>query len=157
MVSAIEYVSGDILKSKTEAIVNPVNCVGIMGKGVAKQFKDMFPDNFKAYEAACRHKAVQPGRMFVFETGNLVPPRFIVNFPTKRHWRDKSQIKDIESGLITLVKEILDRKISSVAIPALGCGLGELDWNDVRPLIEGALGVLDEVRVVVYGPQDSDK
>ena len=95
----IEFKTGDILRADAEALVNTVNCVGIMGRGIALQFKNDFPDNFKAYEAACARDEVQPGRMFVFETGTLTNPKFIINFPTKRHWRGKSRIEDIESGL----------------------------------------------------------
>ena len=95
----IEYTSGNILQCEADALVNTVNCVGVMGRGIALQFKHAYPENFKAYAAACQRKAVQPGRMFVFDTGQLTPPRFIVNFPTKRHWRGKSRIEDIESGL----------------------------------------------------------
>ena len=102
---------GDILQADAEALVNTVNCVGVMGRGIALQFRDAFPDNFKAYEAACRHEEVQPGRMFVFETGRLGNPRFIVNFPTKRHWRGRSRIEEIESGLVALVDEIRRRGI----------------------------------------------
>src|SRR5213083_1140984 len=105
----IELRSGDILKSEAEALVNTVNCVGVMGRGIALQFKNTFPENFKAYEAACRTGEVQPGRMFVFDTGKLTPPRYVINFPTKRHWRGKSRIEDIEAGLRALVQEIRAR------------------------------------------------
>jgi len=148
----IESTSGDILKSEADALVNTVNCVGVMGRGIALQFKNAFPENFKAYQAACNREAVQPGRMFVFETGQLTPPRFIINFPTKRHWRGKSRVKDIEMGLVDLAKIIRDRGIRSIAVPPLGSGLGGLEWAEVRPLIERALGGLDSVRVLVYEP-----
>lgn len=148
----IELTSGDILKSEADALVNTVNCVGVMGRGIALQFKNAFPENFKAYEAACNRDAVQPGRMFVFETGQLTPPRFIVNFPTKRHWRGKSRIEDIESGLADLVKVIRDKGIRSIAIPPLGSGLGGLDWSEVRPRIERALAGLADVHVLVFEP-----
>jgi O-acetyl-ADP-ribose deacetylase (regulator of RNase III) len=148
----IEYASGDILRCEADALVNTVNCVGVMGRGIALLFKNAFPENFKAYEAACKREAVQPGRMFVFETGQLTPPRFIINFPTKRHWRGKSRIEDIESGLVDLVKVIRDKGIRSIAIPPLGSGLGGLDWNEVRPRIERALAGLADVRVLVFEP-----
>lgn len=149
----IEYRSGDILKSEAEALVNTVNCVGVMGRGIALQFKNAFPENFKAYAAACKREQVQPGRMFVFETGQLTPPRYIINFPTKRHWRGKSRIEDIEAGLAALVTEIRARRIRSIALPPLGSGLGGLDWAaEVRPRIETALRVLDDVQVIVYEP-----
>ena len=95
----IESKTGDILQADAEALVNPVNCVGIMGRGLALQFKQAFPENFKAYEAACARDEVKPGRMFVFETGFLVNPKYVINFATKRHWRDKSRIEDIEDEL----------------------------------------------------------
>lgn len=148
----IEFTSGDILKCEADALVNTVNCVGVMGRGIALQFKNAFPENFKAYEAACKREAVQPGRMFVFETGQLTPPRFIINFPTKRHWRGKSRIEDIEAGLIDLVRVIREKDIRSIAIPPLGSGLGGLDWNEVRPRIERALAPLQDVQVIVFEP-----
>lgn len=148
----IEHISGDVLKCEADALVNTVNCVGVMGRGIALQFKNTFPENFKAYAAACKREAVQPGRMFVYETGQLMPPRFIVNFPTKRHWRGKSRIKDIETGLVDLVKVIRDKGIRSIAIPPLGAGLGGLDWNEVRPRIERALEELQDVQVLIYEP-----
>jgi O-acetyl-ADP-ribose deacetylase (regulator of RNase III) len=148
----IEYTSGDILKCEADALVNTVNCVGVMGRGLALQFKNVYPDNFKAYMAACKREAVRPGRMFVYETGHLMSPRFIINFPTKRHWRDKSRIEDIESGLADLAKVIRDLELRSVAVPPLGCGLGGLDWNDVRSHIERALGNLADVQVLVFEP-----
>lgn len=149
----IEFRSGDILKDESEALVNTVNCVGIMGRGIALQFKDAYPDNFKFYAAACQRSEVQPGRMLVFETGRLPPPRYIINFPTKRHWRGKSRIEDIQSGLKALVEEIRARGIRSVAIPPLGSGLGGLDWAIVRPHIEDAARDLANVRMVVYEPK----
>lgn len=151
----IELTSGDILRDDSDAIVNTVNCVGIMGRGIALQFKNAWPENFKAYQAACKRDEVQPGLMFVYEVGQLTTPRFIVNFPTKRHWRGKSRIEDIESGLNALVSEIRARGIRSVAIPPLGSGLGGLDWREVRPRIEAALGDLPNVRVRIYEPKGS--
>lgn len=149
----IELTSGDILKDDSDAIVNTVNCVGIMGRGIALQFKNAWPENFKAYEAACKREEVQPGRMFVYEVGQLTTPRFIINFPTKRHWRGKSRIEDIDSGLKALVSEVRARGIRSVAIPPLGSGLGGLEWSDVRPRIEAALRELPDVRVRIYEPK----
>ena len=148
----IEYASGDILRCDAEALVNTVNCVGVMGRGIALQFKTAFPDNFKAYVAACRRQEVQPGRMFVFDTGQLTSPRYVINFPTKRHWRGKSRIEDIASGLAALVDTIRERSIRSVAVPPLGSGLGGLEWAQVRPLIQAALGGLDDVHVTVFEP-----
>lgn len=148
----IEYKTGDILRADVEALVNTVNCVGVMGRGIALQFREAFPANFKAYEAACKSEEVQPGRMFVFETGWLTNPKYIINFPTKRHWRGKSRIEDIESGLKALREEIVRRGIRSIAIPPLGSGLGGLDWNDVRPRIERAIADIEDVRVVIFEP-----
>ncbi len=148
----IEYKTGDILMEEAEALVNTVNCVGIMGRGVARQFKAAWPDNFRAYALACRRQEVQPGRMFVFETGRLTPPHYIINFPTKRHWRGKSRIEDIESGLDALVEVVRERGIRSLALPPLGSGLGGLDWREVRPRIERAFRPLQEIRVVVFEP-----
>ncbi|NKL03311.1 Appr-1-p processing protein [Rhizobium leguminosarum bv. viciae] len=148
----IEYKTGDILRADVEALVNTVNCVGIMGRGIALQFKNDFPENFKAYEAACEREEVQPGKMFVFETRTLTNPKFIINFPTKRHWRGKSRMEDIDSGLKALVREIRDRNIRSIAIPPLGSGLGGLNWADVRPRIVDALRDLNDLQVVVYEP-----
>jgi O-acetyl-ADP-ribose deacetylase (regulator of RNase III) len=148
----IEYATGDILRTDAEALVNTVNCVGIMGRGIALQFKNVFPRNFKAYQAACRRGEVQPGRMFVYERHELGNPRYIINFPTKRHWRGKSRIEDIRSGLDALVQEIRARNIESIAIPPLGSGLGGLDWRVVRREIESRLGGLPDVRIVVFEP-----
>ena len=146
----IEYKTGDLFREDVEALVNSVNCVGIMGRGIALQFKKAFPENFKAYAGACKLNEVQPGRMFVFETGELAHPRYIINFPTKRHWRGKSRIEDIESGLKALVSEIRQRNIRSVAIPPLGSDLGGLDWNDVRSRITEILQDLEDVEVIVF-------
>ncbi|WP_370163070.1 type II toxin-antitoxin system antitoxin DNA ADP-ribosyl glycohydrolase DarG [Limimaricola soesokkakensis] len=148
----IEFTTGNILHSDAEALVNTVNCVGVMGRGVALQFKNRFPGNFQAYAAACSSELVQPGRMFVYETRSLTNPRFIINFPTKRHWKGKSRIEDIESGLQALVHEVRARGIRSIAIPPLGAGLGGLDWSDVRARILDAMSPLENVHVVVFEP-----
>lgn len=149
----IEYKTGNILTEHAEAIVNTVNCVAVMGRGIALQFKHAFPANFKSYAAACKRKEVQPGRMFVFETGGLTHPKFIINFPTKRHWRGKSRMEDIESGLKALTDVIEERGIQSIAIPPLGSGLGGLDWSQVRSKIEVALNGLQDVRVIIFEPK----
>ena len=124
----IEFKRGDILKEEAEAIVNTVNCVGVMGRGIALQFKNTFPDNFKVYAEACKKQEVQPGHMFVYSTDKFTNPRYIINFPTKRHWRGNSRIEDIESGLKDLVDVIHKYDIKSLAIPPLGSGLGGLEW-----------------------------
>lgn len=151
----IEFKTGDILREDVEALVNTVNCVGIMGRGIALQFKNDFPENFKAYEAACAREEVQPGKMFVFERRTLTNPKFIINFPTKRHWRGKSRMEDIESGLKALVEEIRTRGIRSIAIPPLGSGLGGLNWADVRRRIVAALEGLDDTQVLVFEPNSA--
>lgn len=148
----IETTTGDILAADAEALVNTVNCVGIMGRGIALQFRKAFPDNFKAYEAVCKRHELQPGQLFVFETGQLTNPRYIINFPTKRHWKGKSQLADIESGLKALVAEVRRLGIRSIAIPPLGCGQGGLDWAAVRPRIEKALVTEPDLRVLLYSP-----
>ncbi len=149
----IRFTTGDILGADCEALVNTVNCVGVMGRGVALQFKKAFPDNFKAYAAACKRSEVVPGRMFVFDTGSLANPRLIVNFPTKRHWRAKSRIEDIEAGLRDLASVVRTRGVRSMALPPLGCGLGGLEWSAVKPCIEAALSGLDDLHVVAFEPK----
>ena len=147
----IDYVAGDLLKANTEALVNSVNSVGVMGRGVALEFKRRFPENFKAYKEACDWGEVQPGRMFVFETGELIPS-YIVNFPTKRHWRGNSRLEDIQAGLAALVVEVEQREIRSIALPPLGCGLGGLDWQQVKRLIHVAFSALPDVETAVFEP-----
>jgi O-acetyl-ADP-ribose deacetylase (regulator of RNase III) len=148
----IEITKGNLLEANAEALVNTVNCVGFMGKGIALQFKQAFPANFKAYEAACRADEVMPGRMLVYDNGRLLNPRYIINFPTKRHWRGKSRIADIKSGLTALGEEVRKLGLHSIALPPLGCGLGGLDWGEVRPLIEEAFRELPDVRVLLFEP-----
>ncbi len=148
----IRVKTGDILAEDAEALVNTVNCVGVMGRGIALQFKKAFPENFRAYAEACERGEVRPGRMFVFETHQLTNPRYIINFPTKRHWRGNSRIEDVQAGLKDLVAEIRERRIRSIAVPPLGSGLGGLDWSDVRPRIEKALRSFDDLEVVVFEP-----
>ena len=148
----IRFTTGDILAEDAEALVNTVNCVGVMGRGIALQFKKAFPANFRVYAKACRRGEVRPGRMFVFETGTLTNPRFIINFPSKRHWRGNSRIEDIEAGLKDLATVIRQRDIRSIAVPPLGAGLGGLEWSDVRPRIEAALHGFNDLQVVVFEP-----
>ena len=148
----IEYKTGDILAEKAEALVNAVNCVGAMGRGIALQFKRAYPDNFKAYAARCKQEKMQPGKVFVYETGALFHPRYIINFPTKRHWKGKSRMEDIESGLVSLAKEIRSRHIRSIAIPPLGSGLGGLNWQEVRARLEATLEEFENVRIVIFEP-----
>jgi O-acetyl-ADP-ribose deacetylase (regulator of RNase III) len=148
----IEYVtSGNLLEAEAEALVNTVNTEGVMGKGIALQFKRAFARNYQAYRAACKEGDVQLGRMFVTATEALDGPRLIINFPTKRHWKSRSRLPEIEIGLQDLRRTLIAEKVRSVAIPPLGCGLGGLDWTDVKPRIDAALGDLD-VLVLVYEP-----
>ncbi len=151
----IETGRGNLLEADADALVNTVNCVGFMGKGIALQFKQAFPANFKAYDKACKAGEVTPGRMFIFDNGGLLRPRFIINFPTKRHWRGKSQLQDIEVGLKALVDDVRKLEINSIAVPPLGCGFGGLDWNIVQPLIEDTFKVLPDVRVILFEPSGS--
>ena len=147
----ISLTTGNILEAQADALVNTVNCVGIMGRGIALQFKNTYPRNFRLYEAACKRNEVQPGRMFVTETGEIAP-RFIINFPTKRHWKGKSRMEDVEAGLIDLVRVVQELGIRSIAIPPLGAGLGGLEWSDVRPRIEAAIAGLSAVETTIYEP-----
>ncbi|MBM4285653.1 MAG: macro domain-containing protein [Deltaproteobacteria bacterium] len=148
----VELTKGNLLTADAEALVNTVNCVGYMGKGIALQFKQAFPDNFEAYQKACKNHEVQIGRMFVFKTGSMYNPKYIINFPTKGHWREKSRLSAIKAGLKTLIEEVRRLGIHSVAVPPLGCGLGGLKWQQVRPLIEGAFKEVPEVQVLLYAP-----
>ena len=154
----VEFKVGDIFSEDAEALVNTVNCVGVMGRGVALQFKRAFPENFKAYAERCERQEMKPGEVFVFKTANLGSPRYIINFPTKRHWKGKSRLEDIESGLKSLIEEIKERGIRSVALPPLGSGLGGLNWNrEIRPLLERSLSELPDVNVVVFEPGGGPK
>ncbi len=148
----IRFTTGNLLEAKVEALVNTVNTVGIMGKGVALMFKEAFPENFTAYEAACKRKEITVGRMFVTKRDSLIGPTWIINFPTKKHWRRPSKIEWIVEGLSDLKKVIRDNYIRSIALPPLGSGNGRLDWQQVRLIIESALGSLHDVEVVIYEP-----
>jgi len=149
----IHFTQGDLLKQDdVDAIVNTVNCVGVMGKGIALQFKNKWPGNYLAYQAACNAGQVRPGQMMVFDAGALAQPHFIINFPTKDHWRGKSQLSFIEDGLQDLVAQIKRLEIRSIAIPPLGCGDGGLEWSDVYPLIAKAFQTLPGVDVRVFEP-----
>lgn len=149
----IKYTTGDMLSAETEALVNTVNTVGVMGKGIALQFKDQYPNNFAAYHAACKAKQVEVGKMFVFEEQPMIgDKKIIINFPTKKDWKHKSKIEYVESGLKDLAKVIEERRIKSIAMPPLGCGNGGLDWGDVKVLIEKYLSGLTDVDIIVYEP-----
>ena len=154
----ITFQRGDLLNANAEALVNTVNCVGIMGRGIALQFKKMYPRNFAAYAAACSANELEPGKMFVFPTGEMTNPKYIINFPTKRHWRGNSKIEDIDAGLKALREELIDRGVKSVAIPPLGSGLGGLPWSAVKQRIVEALDDLQDVEIIVFEPHaDSDR
>ncbi|MEU8407288.1 macro domain-containing protein [Micromonospora sp. NPDC048842] len=144
---------GNLLTADVEALVNTVNTVGVMGKGIALQFKRAYPANYAAYRAACATKEVKLGQMFLFDSALLGPRRYVINFPTKGHWRTSSKLTDIKDGLNDLVRLVRDHRISSLAVPALGCGNGGLDWEEIRPLIERSFADLPEVRVLLFPPE----
>ncbi len=152
----VEIAKGDLLEQRVDAIVNTVNTVGVMGKGIALQFRRKWPANYKAYEAACKRKG-RPCKMFVFDNGELVEPKYIINFPTKRHWRQPSRMSDIQCGLSDLILQVKALKIKSIAIPPLGCGNGGLNWSEVKPLIEAAFQELPEVNVKLFAPTTDDR
>lgn len=148
----IEESYGNLLQADAEALVNTVNTVGIMGKGIALQFKRAFPENFKHYAKACKQKEVRLGQMLVHEIDALGGPKYIINFPTKGHWKSASRLEDIRTGLVDLRETLLVLGIRSVAMPPLGCGNGGLDWSDVYPMIQKELSDLQDVRVMVFPP-----
>lgn len=148
----IKYIQGNLFDAEVDALVNTVNTVGVMGKGIALMFKERYPENMSAYAKACAIGEVQTGKMFVTETHELVGPRWIINFPTKQHWRAKSRLSWIIEGLADLRRFIQQNEVRSIAIPALGAGNGGLDWQQVKLEIEKALSDLDDVEIIVYEP-----
>jgi O-acetyl-ADP-ribose deacetylase (regulator of RNase III) len=150
----ISFLQGNLLESQAEALVNSVNTVGVMGKGIALMFKEAFPENFHDYEEACKRQEVRVGRMFVTENRALEGPHWIINFPTKKHWRHPSKIEWITEGLKDLRRVIQEYNIRSIALPPLGSGNGRLDWRDVRPVIQSLLGDLEGVDIQVYEPTE---
>ena len=152
----IKYLKGDLLSSKAQALVNTVNTVGVMGKGIALQFKKRFPHNFKIYKKACDEGTFSVGQVLVVEDSNLMQEKIIINFPTKKHWRGNSKYEYIETGLSALKEAIRNYNIKSVAIPPLGCGHGGLEWGKVKVLIEDALKDLD-CEIEVYTPNEHIK
>ncbi|ENV70692.1 MULTISPECIES: macro domain-containing protein [Acinetobacter] len=148
----IRYTTGNLLDAPVEALVNTVNTVGVMGKGIALMFKERFPKNMAAYSQACKAGQVVTGQMFVTETDELIGARWIINFPTKQHWRDKSKIEWIDTGLQALKAFIIDHQVKSIAIPPLGAGNGGLSWSVVKPRIEAALSELDGVEIIIFEP-----
>jgi len=155
----IKTVKGDLMLTEAEAIVNTVNCVGVMGKGIALQMKKAYPDNFKAYANACTKGEVKPGKMFVYRLAEENKnPKFIINFPTKKHWKNPSEIEYLQEGLDDLVKTVQEYGIQSVALPPLGCGNGGLDWNIVRSLIFEKLSKLPKnIEIELYEPAGAPK
>lgn len=148
----VQYTTGNLLEADVDALVNPVNTKGVMGKGLALQFKNAFPDAFREYKRACAVDEVVPGKMHVVRRSTS--PRFIFHFPTKTHWRSPSKLEYVRDGLVDLVARVQALGVESIAVPPLGCGLGGLAWADVQPLIEGAFAATTGVRVVVYAPVD---
>jgi O-acetyl-ADP-ribose deacetylase (regulator of RNase III) len=150
----IAFRQGNLLEADVEAVVNTVNTVGVMGRGIALMFKERFPENYRTYQAACKAREVRTGQMFVTASDELQGPRWIINFPTKEHWKAPTRIEWVKSGLADLVRVIQEKGIRSIALPPLGCGNGGLQWSDVRPLIVSALSRLEGVEVVVYEPTE---
>ncbi|MFZ5621494.1 MAG: type II toxin-antitoxin system antitoxin DNA ADP-ribosyl glycohydrolase DarG [Pseudomonadota bacterium] len=148
----IRFTQGNLLDADVEAVVNTVNTVGVMGKGIALMFKEAFPENFKRYEAACKVGEVRVGHVFVTERQELMGPKWIINFPTKQHWRNPTKLQWVVDGLQDLRAFILEKGIRSIAIPPLGCGNGGLDWSQVRPEIEKTLAALETVDILVFEP-----
>ncbi|HEY9200718.1 MAG TPA: macro domain-containing protein [Gammaproteobacteria bacterium] len=148
----IHFKTGNLLEAEVEALVNTVNTVGIMGKGIALMFKERFPKNMAEYSKACKAKKVHTGKMFVTQTGELMGPKWLVNFPTKQHWRSPSKLEWVIDGLQDLRRFIIDNQVRSIAIPPLGSGNGGLEWWVVREQIENALSNLDNVDILVYEP-----
>ncbi|MBE6451724.1 MAG: Appr-1-p processing protein [Alphaproteobacteria bacterium] len=145
----------NIFKADVDAIINTVNCVGIMGKGIALQFKQLYPDNFKQYKKACDKQEIVTGKMFVYDNGFINKPNYIINFPTKKHWREKSKLEYIITGLDDLCKVIKKLKIKSIAIPPLGCGNGGLDWSVVKQQIIEKLSCCENVDFYIYEPTNN--
>lgn len=149
----IRFTTGNLLGAEVDALVNTVNTVGVMGKGIALMFKDRYPENFRLYAAACKAKQVATGKMFITEANELEGPRWIINFPTKRHWRAPSEIEWVREGLVDLRKFLIDQDVKSIAIPPLGAGNGGLDWKQVKPEIEAALEGLS-TEILVFEPTE---
>jgi O-acetyl-ADP-ribose deacetylase (regulator of RNase III) len=148
----MEFTQGNLLEADVEAVVNTVNTVGVMGKGIALMFKERFPENYEEYRKACKAGTVKTGELFITRSPELDGPQWVVNFPTKEDWRNPTRMEWVEEGLLKLREFVERRKVRSIALPPLGCGNGGLSWPDVRPRIEAALGDLEGVRVVIYEP-----
>ena len=151
----ISFKKGNIFDEDVEALVNTVNCVGVMGKGIALQFKKRFSSNYQLYREKCKNNEIKTGTMFVTELNNILNPKYIINFPTKKHWRNKSSIDYIQTGLSDLIQVIRDKNIKSIAIPPLGCGNGGLNWNEVKEIIKKRLNELNDVDIIVFEPNQN--
>ena len=149
----IESKSGDLLSDDADALVNAVNCIGSMDGGIARQFKIRFPEYFRDYAESCERGEIRLGEVNLYETGSAEPPFYYVNFPTMHLPGQKARIGDIDRGLADLGRKIEKRRIRSISIPALGCGVGGLEWKDVRKCIEAALGDIDGLRVRLFEPR----
>ena len=147
----IRFGRGNLLTQDVEAVVNPVNCVGVLGKGLALQFKRAFPEMVEPYERACAAGEVMPGVVHVVDRGTGQRPRWILNVPTKRHWRNPSRLDDVAAGARALADKIRELGVRSVAVPPLGCGNGGLDWADVKTILLAELGNLD-AEVILFAP-----
>jgi len=153
----INFLIGDLLKADADALVNTVNTVGVMGKGIALQFKEAFPYNNREYVIACKNKELAPGKLLAVWDSNLLYGRkLIINFPTKTHWRQPSKYEYIEKGLLALKELIKKENIKSIAIPPLGAGNGGLDWEKVKPMIAAALQDL-AIEIQVFEPNAAIK
>lgn len=148
----IYIIKGNLLNSKADALINAVNTQGIMGKGIALQFKKKYPDMYKIYLESCRCKDLKIGKMQVIPLNGLEPPFYIINFPTKEEWKNPSKMEYIENGLIDLIDVVISLNIRSMAIPALGCGNGGLEWSEVKIRIDKAFSLLPNVQFLLYEP-----
>lgn len=148
----IKFLRGDIFVSDCQAIVNPVNCVGVSGTGLAEALRYRYPNNFAEYRNLCLRKQLYPGKLLVVKTEAIFNPLYVINFPTKQHWRDPSKLSYVEDGIIEMLSVLSDFKIKSVAIPALGCGKGKLDWSDVRRLMEDHFSKEEDIYFEIYEP-----
>lgn len=153
----IRDASGNLLAADAEALVNTVNTVGVMGKGIALQFRRAYPEMFAVYQREAKAGRVQLGHMSVWQTEALNGPKYVINFPTKAHWRASSKLADIDAGLVDLVRVVKELGIRSIAVPPLGCGHGGLSWSDVEPRIRSAFEALDEVDVLLFAPGATPK
>jgi len=158
----IETRTGDLFDADVEALVNSVNCAGVMGRGLARQFKERFPENLRKYKNACRADDLEPGRVLVHDRGGLFydpqdsdGPRYILNVATIDHWKDRARRADVQEGIRSVAREVEQRSIRSIAIPAIGCGYGGLAWGDIEGVIRDAFGSLRDCRTVLFPPSDS--